>query len=168
MDVLKFPDPRLEEVSLPVFQIVESTRELARKMIQTMYLNGGMGLAAPQVGHRLRMIVIDTEWTTLEERRPLVAINPLILEYSTETVINRESCLSVPDLEIDIERPKNVKVSYRDFYDTFRVDHLTGLKSICFQHEMDHLEGILFIDKLSRLKRSMYIKKLKKRLKQST
>lgn len=133
-----------------------------------MYLNGGMGLAAPQVGHQLRMIVIDTEWTTLEERRPLVAINPLILEYSTETVINRESCLSVVDLEAEVERPKSVKVSYRDFYDTFRVEQLVGLKAVCFQHEMDHLEGILFIDKLSRLKRSMYIKKLKKRLRQST
>ncbi len=163
-DVLKFPDKRLQEISTPIEKITVEIRELASDILEVMYDEPGIGLAAPQVAETIRLIVVDTEWTADgAEQSPLVLVNPEIVESSGE-IVWTEGCLSVPDFEADVERASHV---------TLRASNLEGadleisaseLQAVCFQHEIDHLDGILFIDRISRLKRNLYTQRRKKQL----
>ncbi len=164
-EVLKFPDKRLRKVSQRIETITDAIRELAQDMCDVMYDEPGIGLAAPQVGELVRLIVVDTEWTDEEaERDPLVLVNPELLEPEGKVIWN-EGCLSVPDFEADVERAERIRLRATDL-DGEEVDiQADGLQAVCFQHEVDHLDGRLFIDHLSRLKRERYILKRKKQIK---
>jgi len=163
-EVLKFPDPRLKQVSEPITEITDELRELARDMCEVMYDEPGIGLAAPQVGAPVRMFVIDTEWG--EEggvRNPTVMINPEFMHRDGK-IVWEEGCLSVPDYVSDVERASNVTIKAMDLDGKEIVEEAEGLRAVCLQHEHDHLDGVLFIDRISRLKRSLYVKKRKKQL----
>jgi peptide deformylase len=133
-------------------------------MCDVMYDEPGIGLAAPQVGEPVRLIVVDTEWTQEDtERNPLVLVNPEISEREG-TIVWTEGCLSVPDYEAEVERAGRVRLVAQDL-DGRPVDLVAEeLQAVCFQHEIDHLDGVLFIDRISRLKRNLYVKKRKKQL----
>jgi len=165
-EVLKFPDPRLREMSKPILEINDEIRELARDMCDVMYDEPGIGLAAPQVGVALRLIVVDTTWTEEDaERNPLILINPELSEHEG-SIIWKEGCLSVPDFESEVERSAKVRLTAQDLEGEEVVIDAEDLQAVCFQHEADHLDGVLFIDRISRLKRSLYVKRRKKQLKQ--
>jgi len=163
-EVLKFPDKRLREISKPITEITDEIRALAQDMCDVMYDEPGIGLAAPQVGEAIRLIVVDTEWTQDDaERNPLILVNPEIVER--EGVITwTEGCLSVPDFEAEVERSQRVRLVARDLEGEEVVIDASELQAVCFQHEIDHLDGTLFIDRISRLKRNLYVKKRKKQL----
>ena len=163
--VLKFPDKRLREISKPIETITDALRELAQDMCEVMYDEPGIGLAAPQVGELVRMVVVDTEWTEEDaERNPLILVNPKLVEPEGKVTWN-EGCLSVPDFEAEVERAEKIRMIATDL-DGKELDiHAEGLQAVCFQHEIDHLDGTLFIDRISRLKRERYILKRKKQLK---
>jgi len=163
-EVLKCPAKRLREVSKPVTEITDEIRELAQDMCDVMYDEPGIGLAAPQVGESVRLIVVDTEWTQEDaERSPLVLVNPEITEREG-AIVWTEGCLSVPDYEAEVERAARVRLLAQDL-EGKPVDLVADeLQAVCFQHEIDHLDGVLFIDRISRLKRSLYVKKRKKQL----
>jgi peptide deformylase len=163
-EVLKFPDKQLRELAAPIEKITDEIRALAADMLEVMYDEPGIGLAAPQVGELIRLIVVDTEWTSEDaERTPLVLVNPEIVERSG-TIIWTEGCLSVPDFEAEVERAQSVRLHAQDLDGTDLEIDAIELQAVCFQHEIDHLNGILFIDHISRLKRSLYVKKRKKQL----
>ncbi len=163
-EVLKFPDKRLKEISSPIEEITDEIRELARDMLDVMYDEPGIGLAAPQIGETIRMIVVDTEWTAEDaERNPLVLINPEIIERSGKLPWT-EGCLSVPDFEAEVERSESVVLRATNLEDEQVVIEASQLQAVCFQHEVDHLDGVLFIDRISRLKRNLYVQKRKKQL----
>jgi peptide deformylase len=165
-EVLKFPDPRLREIAKPVLEINDEIRGLAHEMCDVMYDEPGIGLAAPQLGVPLRLIVVDTEWTDEDaERNPLILINPEITEREGSITWN-EGCLSVPDFEADVERAQKVRLVAQDLEGEEVVIDAEELQAVCFQHEADHLDGVLFIDRISRLKRGLYVKRRKKQLKQ--
>ena len=163
-EVVKFPDKRLREVSTPVEIITDEIRVLAADMCDVMYDEPGIGLAAPQLGDTVRLVVVDTEWTAEDaERSPLILVNPELVEPEGKIVWN-EGCLSVPDFEADVERAERIRMIAQDL-DGKELDiQAEGLQAVCFQHEVDHLDGILFIDRISRLKRSRYVLKRKKQL----
>ncbi len=163
-EVLKFPDPRLRQVSEPVSEVTPELRELARDMLEVMYDEPGIGLAAPQVGVPQRLVVMDTEWSEEGGRRnPRVLVNPQIV-HREGRIVWTEGCLSVPDFQAEVERSERVRVVARDLdWKELEID-ASGLEAVCLQHEIDHLDGILFIDRISRLKRSLYVKKRKKAL----
>jgi peptide deformylase len=164
LDVLDYPDPRLRRRSEPIEKLTDELRQLAADMLETMYDEPGIGLAAPQVGHAIRLIVVDTDWTDEgAERKPCVFVNPEIVERSGETTWN-EGCLSVPDFNADVDRAERVVLKALDLEGAEVTETATGLRAVCFQHEIDHLDGILFIDRISRLKRSLYVKKRRKEL----
>ena len=164
-EVLQFPDPRLKRVSEPIEKIDDAIRALAADMLEVMYDEPGIGLAAPQVGESIRLIVVDTGWTEEgAERDPLVLVNPEILEREG-SITWTEGCLSVPDFQADVERAQRVRIRGLDLDGREVVEEVDDLRAVCFQHEIDHLDGILFIDRISRLKRSMYVKRRKKALK---
>jgi len=163
-EVLKFPDKRLREVSKPITELTDEIRALAQDMCDVMYDEPGIGLAAPQVGETVRLIVVDTEWTQDDaERSPLVLVNPEIIEREGE-IVWTEGCLSVPDYEAEVERAARVRLVARDLEGQPVDIAAEELQAVCFQHEIDHLDGVLFIDRISRLKRSLYVKKRKKQL----
>lgn len=163
--VLKFPDKRLRQVARPIEAVDDALRELARDMCDVMYDEPGIGLAAPQVGESVRLVVVDTEWTAEDaERNPLVLVNPVLSEHSGKIVWN-EGCLSVPDFEAEVERAERVLLQARDLDGKEIAIRAEGLQAVCFQHEVDHLDGVLFIDHISRLKRSRYVLRRKKQLK---
>jgi peptide deformylase len=163
-EVLKFPDKRLRELSAPIEKITDEIRELANDMLEVMYDEPGIGLAAPQVGKAIRLIVVDTEWTAEDaEQNPLVLVNPEIVERSGR-ISWTEGCLSVPDFEADVERASHVKLRASNLEgEDLQID-ASELQAVCLQHEIDHLDGILFIDRISRLKRNLYIQRRKKQL----
>ncbi len=167
-EVLQFPDPRLKRKSEPIGGVTDAIRRLAVDMIEVMYDEPGIGLAAPQVGEAIRLIVMDTEWTDEENdpgRNPIVIVNPEILERDGE-IVWTEGCLSVPDLQADVERSETVTLEAQDLEgEPVRIEAV-GLQAVCFQHEVDHLDGVLFIDRISRLKRDIYVRKRRKQLKQ--
>jgi peptide deformylase len=164
LEVLHFPDPRLKEVSVPIGNVDEDLRALALEMLQVMYDEPGIGLAAPQVGHAIRLVVMDTEWSDEDaERAPTVIVNPEITLHEGK-ILWEEGCLSVPDFTAEVERSEHIVVRYHDLDGKEVVEDVTGLRAVCFQHEIDHLDGKLFIDRISRLKRSMYVKRRKKQL----
>ncbi len=161
-DVLKFPDKRLRRVSQPIDEVTDEIRQLAADLLDVMYDEPGIGLAAPQVGEAIRLIVVDTEWSEEgHERDPLILVNPEILEKEGSIVWN-EGCLSVPDFQADVERAEHARLRAADLDGHEVVIDAEGLQAVCFQHEIDHLDGILFIDRISRLKRDMYVRKRKK------
>ncbi|MGE4430174.1 MAG: peptide deformylase [Sphingobium sp.] len=168
LPILEAPDPRLRTISTPVETIDDALQTLIDDMFDTMYDAPGIGLAAIQVGVPKRVLVIDLQEPESEEpdakpvRNPLVFINPQILEGSDQLSVYNEGCLSVPDQYAEVERPATIRASWMDREGRIHEQRLEGLLATCLQHEMDHLEGILFIDHLSRLKRDMLIKKLQK------
>jgi peptide deformylase len=166
LEVLQFPDPRLKNESAPIDSVDDDLRALADEMIEVMYDEPGIGLAAPQVGHAIRLVVMDTDWSDEgAERSPAVIINPKIVSAEDE-ITWEEGCLSVPDFTAEVERSGHIVVRYQNLEGEEVVEDVTGLRAVCFQHEIDHLNGILFIDRISRLKRSLYIKRRKKQLRQ--
>jgi peptide deformylase len=167
-EVLQFPDKRLRRVSKPIARIDETIRTLAADMLEVMYDEPGIGLAAPQVGEAVRLIVVDTEWREENaERNPLVLVNPEIVEASGEIVWN-EGCLSVPDFEAEVERFAKVRLRAQDLEGREVVIDAEDLQAVCFQHEIDHLDGVLFIDRISRLKRNLYVRKRRKQMRQES
>lgn len=162
--VLHFPDARLKRKSAPVTEVTPAIRQLAADMIEVMYDEPGIGLAAPQVGEAIRLIVMDTDWTDEgAEKKPGVMINPEIVAREGEITWN-EGCLSVPDFNADVERSARVRVRYQDLEGNTHEEDASELRAVCFQHELDHLDGVLFIDRISKLKRSLYVSKRKKAL----
>lgn len=168
LPIIETPDPRLRTISTPVETIDEALQTLIDDMFETMYDAPGIGLAAIQVGVPKRLLVIDLQEPESDEegakpvRRPMVFINPQILDGSQERSVYNEGCLSVPEQYAEVERPARIKASWMDRTGRIHEQELDGLLATCLQHEMDHLEGILFIDHLSRLKRDMVLKKLAK------
>ena len=163
-EVLKFPDRRLQEISTPIEKITDEIRELSGDLLAVMYDEPGIGLAAPQVGETVRLIVVDTEWTADgAEQNPLVLVNPKIVESSGK-IVWTEGCLSVPDFEADVERASHVKLRASNLEGEDLEIDASELQAVCFQHEIDHLDGILFIDRISRLKRNLYTQRRKKLL----
>lgn len=163
-EVLQYPDPRLKRVSRPVAEITDAIRELARDLCEVMYDEPGIGLAAPQVGEDLRMFVIDTEWNSEGgQQNPVVMINPELVSREGR-ITWEEGCLSVPDFNADVERSARVVIRALDLEGKEFFEEAEGLRAVCLQHEYDHLDGILFIDRISRLKRGLYAKKRKRQL----
>ena len=163
-EVLQFPDPRLKRVCEPITEVTHAVRQLARDMCEVLYYELGIGLAAPQLGEEVRLIVVDTEWNEQgAKRNPLILLNPE-LTWTQRPIFWKESCLSVPDFTADVERFERVAVHGSDLGGTAITEEAKGLRAVCLQHEIDHLEGTLFIDRISCLKRNMYVRKRKKQL----
>jgi peptide deformylase len=165
-DLIKLPDQRLRLVSEPVKRVDEDIRRLADDMFATMYKAPGIGLAAIQVGVPVRLITLDLS-KDVQSAAPLVIINPQLLWTSEEKATHEEGCLSIPEYYEDVERPAQVKVTYLDLDWKVQEVEAQGLLATCLQHEIDHLNGVLFIDHLSKLKRDRVIKKFTKAAKRS-
>jgi peptide deformylase len=180
-EIIEIPDPRLKQVSKPVEAFDEALKTLVADMFETMYEAPGIGLAAIQVGEPLRVLVIDLQEPDPDaepevctahdgephthqptKRTPRIFINPELLEPSEELSVYNEGCLSVPDIYAEVERPARIRARWQDLDGKVHEEEMDGLMATCLQHEMDHLEGILFIDRISRLKRQMAIKKIEK------
>lgn len=185
-EILEVPDPRLKTISTPVepHEFNDELKQLVEDMFETMYDAPGIGLAAIQIGVPKRVLVIDLQPEDLDaepeecghdhghgghshkhyplKKEPRIFINPEILDPAEELATYQEGCLSVPEIFADVDRPATCRVRYQDLDGTVHEEALDGLMATCIQHEMDHLEGILFIDHLSRLKRGMALKKLQK------
>ena len=159
--ILTEPDPFLRQKSKPVEKVNDEIRSLMDDMLETMYAAPGIGLAAVQIGVPKRVIVIDLSKDN-KKKEPLYFVNPEIITKSDEDASYEEGCLSVPNQFAEIDRPKNCDVEYLYYNGKKKLLKAEGLLATCIQHEMDHLEGILFIDYLSKLKKSMIIKKLSK------
>jgi len=155
------PDPLLRQVSQPIERVDADIRKLAEDMLETMYEAPGIGLAAIQIGVARRMLVIDISKEG-DEREPLVFINPEIVRSSDERSVYEEGCLSIPDYYAEVERPASITVKSLDRDGREHLTEADGLLATCLQHEIDHLNGVLFIDHISRLKREMVIKKFTK------
>lgn len=155
------PDPVLRKKSDPLERVDDEIRALADDMLETMYDAPGIGLAAIQIGIPRRMLVIDCAKEE-EEKAPMVFINPEIVERSDERAVYEEGCLSIPDYYAEVERPAEVTVEFTDRDGKARQVKADGLLATCLQHEIDHLNGVLFIDHISKLKRDMVVKKFTK------
>ena len=166
LPIYETPDPVLRQISSPVEEVTDELRKLIDDMFDTMYAAPGIGLAAIQVGVPKRLLVIDLQEPEEEDgepvRDPRVFINPEILESSDHEVPYTEGCLSVPDQYAEVMRPDRIRARWLDEHGNDHEQDIDGLLAVCLQHEMDHLEGVLFIDHLSKLKRDMVLKKLAK------
>ena len=165
--IITLPDPILRKASAPVERIDEGVRKLADDMLATMYAAPGVGLAAVQVGVPRRLIVLDTAKGENEPPRPLVMINPQIVALGSEMRRHEEGCLSIPDVRIEIERPSSVTVRFLDREGKAQELTADGLLATAIQHEIDHLNGRLIIDFLSRLKRDIIVRRFKKQAKET-
>ena len=169
LPIVEVPDPRLRLVSRPVEAVDDTTRALVADMTETMYAAHGIGLAAIQVGVDRRVLVIDLQAEEDEEGKPVRAptayINPEILSVSDELSVYNEGCLSIPEQYAEVARPARCRLRWLDAQGAGHEEELDGLLATCMQHEIDHLNGVLFIDHLSRLKRDMVLKKLAKQRK---
>ena len=165
-DILILPDKRLRLVSKPVAKIDSATRKLIEDMFETMYDAPGIGLAAIQVGEPKRIVTLDLAKKD-DPRNPQAFINPELVWQSKEVGIHEEGCLSIPEYYEEVERPAEVKVRYLDLDGKPREIEANGLLATCLQHEIDHLNGVLFIDHISKLKRDRVIKKFTKAAKQT-
>jgi peptide deformylase len=164
--ILTEPNPILRQVSQPIDFVTDEHRQLMDDMLETMYDAPGIGLAAIQIGKPLRIIVMDiSDSENNEPKNPLYLVNPEIIETSETVKPYKEGCLSVPEVFDTLERPETITVRYLDYHGNQQTIHADGLLAVCIQHEMDHLAGILFIDRLSKLKRSLAMSKLRKRTK---
>ena len=180
-EILEVPDPRLKTVSKPVETFDDGLKALVDDMFETMYAAHGIGLAAIQIGEPIRLLVIDLQEPDEDaepevchahggeehthqpiKNDPRVFVNPEILDPAEELTTYQEGCLSVPDIYADVDRPAHCRVRWQDLEGKVHEEDMEGMMATCIQHEMDHLEGILFNDHLSRLKRSMALKKLEK------
>jgi len=160
--ILIHPDPRLKVNAAPVADISDELRALADDMLATMYAAPGIGLAAPQIGVGQRLIVLDCVKEEGAAPRPLVMFNPEVIATSDERSIYEEGCLSIPDIYADVERPAEATVRWIDKDGTAQEETFDGLWATCVQHEIDHLDGKLFIDYLKPLKRQMITRKMVK------
>ena len=164
LDILIIPDKRLKYKSTNIDAFDEDLKSVVKNMFDTLAASGnGIGLAAPQVGINKRIVVIDLKEDG--KSNPMTLINPKILSSSPECLINEEGCLSIPGYYADVKRPAEIEVEWNDLEGNKKKKKCSGLLSVCIQHEIDHLDGILFIDYLSKLKKTMIIKKLEKRKK---
>ena len=164
--VLQFPDRRLREVSKPIEAVTDEIRALAREMLDVMYDEPGIGLAAPQLGFPVRLVVVDVAWTEEgAEKSPRILVNPEIVHAEGKITWN-EGCLSVPEFQADVERAEHVRLRATDLDGQALEIDASELEAVCFQLEIDHLDGVLFIDRISRLKRSIYVRKRMKQLRQ--
>ena len=163
-EILTEPNEILRQKSLAVENVDEELQKLMTDMLETMYAAPGIGLAAIQVGVAKRVIVMDMN-SKEGIKKPMYFVNPEIIERSTNNSIYEEGCLSVPGQFAEITRPTNCRVKYLDYFGQPKEIHAQGMLATCIQHEMDHLEGILFIDYLSKLKKTMIVKKLSKQKK---
>ncbi len=161
LSVITAPDPRLKITAEPVAAVDDGVRALMDDLLETMYAAPGIGLAAPQVGDSRRVLVLDISHRD-SAPSPLRVANPEILWASQETTVDEEGCLSVPDHYGDVKRPAKVRVRFLDYHNETVEIEATGALAKCLQHEMDHLDGTLFIDHLSLLRRSIILRKLKK------
>ena len=161
LPIITLPDPILRKEARTVERVDEALRRLAADMLATMYDAPGIGLAAPQIGISRRLIVMDPSRDE-ESPTPLIMINPEILMRVDEMRIHEEGCLSIPDITAEVERPARTRVSFLDAEGNSQERELEGIWSTLVQHEVDHLNGVLFIDYLSRLKRDMIVKKFTK------
>ena len=159
LEVLKFPDPRLKEVSKPVERFDSDLHHLLDSMAQTMYGANGVGLAAPQVGHLLRAFIIDTGSQDEQKRKLREFINPKLSEGEGKIVFE-EGCLSLPGISEAVERQARIRVEYLDRFGNIHSMSAEELLAVAIQHENDHLNGILFVDRLSPLKRNLLKRKL--------
>lgn len=167
LPIITAPDPRLKLTAKPVAAVDARVRRLMQDLLETMYSAPGIGLAAPQVGKALRVIVVDCARDD-EPRQPHLLANPELLWTSDEIVTVNEGCLSLPEHYADVARPAAIKVRYLDPENEIRVLEASGLLATCIQHEMDHLDGVLFVDHISSLKRSIILRKLAKTKRQKT
>jgi peptide deformylase len=163
-EILVVPHPVLKQVSQRVEVVDDDLRALMDDMLETMYAAPGIGLAAVQVGVPKRVIVMDLHRPE-EPNAPQFFVNPEILWASEETLPYEEGCLSVPEIFDEVERPAKVKLRYQNYQGETVEEEAEGLYAVCIQHEMDHLDGVLFIDHLSRLKREQAVRKVKKQVK---
>lgn len=161
LPIVTVPDPLLKKVSKPVEKVDDTMRAFLDDMLETMYAAPGIGLAAVQVGKLWRILVIDIA-SEDEEPNPMYFINPVITWTSEELNTYNEGCLSIPEQYADVERPAECKVDFIDYNGVEKEIHADGLLATCIQHEMDHLNGVVFIDYLSKIKRGIYVRKVKK------
>jgi peptide deformylase len=170
LPIVEVPDPRLRQISTPVEAVTDETRRLIADMFETMYAAPGIGLAAIQVGVPKRLLVIDLQEPEEEGgepvRDPRVFVNPEIVEHSERDVPYTEGCLSIPDQYADVDRPDRIRARWLDEQGEAHEEDIEGTLAVVLQHEMDHLNGVLFIDHLSRLRRDMVLKKLAKQRKE--
>jgi peptide deformylase len=160
--ILIHPDPRLKKLALPIADLSDDLRALADDMLETMYAAPGIGLAAPQIGVDTRLIVMDCVKGEGETPRPIAMFNPEIVAESDERSFYEEGCLSIPDIYADVERPAEVTVRWIDRNGAEQQESFDGLWATCLQHEIDHLNGVLFIDYLSPLRRQLITRKMVK------
>jgi peptide deformylase len=161
LPIIIAPDARLKRVCAPVAAVDGEVRRLMDELLETMYDAPGVGLAAPQVGIARRVMVLDCARED-EEPRPLMFANPVLLEASAEVATYEEGCLSLPEQFADVTRPARATVGYLDETGARRLIEAEGLLATCIQHEMDHLDGVLFVDHVSKVKRDMILRKLAK------
>ena len=160
--ILLHPNPKLKKVCEPVVKIDDALIKLSADMLDTMYHAPGIGLAAPQIGILSRIIVMDCEKEEAAKRKPIVMINPEIVASSDEENIYEEGCLSIPEQFAEVKRPSSVQVKWLDKDGAEQLQEFDGLWSICVQHEIDHLNGRLFIDYLGAIKRQLITRKMQK------
>ena len=160
-EIITVPDEILKKISEPVEKVGVNEKKLINDLFETMYNSNGIGLAAVQVGILKRVLVVDVS-SKKEEKKPICFVNPIIKKISDEMSVYEEGCLSIPDTFIEIERPKICEVEYIDINGKIKYLKCDGLLSTCLQHEINHLDGKLIIDHLSKLKRDLIIKKISK------
>ena len=161
LDILVAPDPRLKLTAQPVPVVDDTIRRLMDDMLETMYAAPGIGLAAPQVGKPIRVIVVDLAEKG-EEPQPYRMVNPKIVDASEELRVTNEGCLSVPDFYADVERADTITVEYQDETGAPQTLEADGMLATCVAHEIEHLDGVLFVDHLSLVKRNIILRKLQK------
>lgn len=160
--IILHPDPRLKKLCAPVADASDDVRALAKEMLSTMYEAPGIGLAAPQVGVLSRLVVLDCVKEEGETPRPLVMINPEVTASSEESSVYEEGCLSIPDQYADVTRPSEIEVTWMDENGAAHKEGFDGLWATCVQHEIDHLNGKLFIDHLKPMKRQLITRRMVK------
>ncbi len=160
-EIITVPNEILKKISKPIEKIGEDEKKLVKDLFETMYNSKGIGLAAVQVGILKRVLVVDVS-SKDEEKKPMCFINPKVRKLSDEMAMYEEGCLSIPDTFIEIQRPKICEIEYVDIDGKIRIKEFDGLLSTCIQHEINHLDGKLIIDHLSKLKRDMIVKKISK------
>ncbi|PJI92977.1 peptide deformylase [Yoonia maricola] len=161
-NILIHPDPRLKKVAAPVAAVTDDLRRLADDMLETMYDAPGIGLAAPQIAVMSRMLVMDCSKEDDATPEPMVLINPEVVWTSEDRSVYEEGCLSIPEQYAEVERPTEVEVTWTDLDGQAKRERFDGLWATCVQHEIDHLDGKLFIDYLKPLKRQMITRKMQK------
>jgi peptide deformylase len=167
LSIITAPDPRLKLKAKSLPRVDDAARRLMDDMIETMYAAPGLGLAAPQIGVAKRVLVLDIAREG-EKPQPLKIANPELLWVSDELMLQSEGCLSLPEHYADVERPRAIRLRYLDHENEIRELEAEGLLATCIQHEMDHLDGVLFVDHLSAVKRGIILRKLAKAKRQKT